>query len=75
MQRKLDWTFIGLGVGLALLLGLGAISLYAFFSLNTATDATPAFTWQEPWSVVDGAHVPPDLGLLPLATLALAALG
>ena len=67
MQRKLDWTFIGLGVGLALLLGLGAISLYAFFSLNTATDATPAFTWQEPWSVVDGAHVPPDLGLLPLA--------
>ena len=67
MQRKLDWTFIGLGVGLVFLLGLGAISLYAFFSLNTASDNTSALTWQEPWSVVNGTQVPPDLGLLPLA--------
>ncbi|MGB3061670.1 MAG: hypothetical protein WBE17_18245 [Anaerolineae bacterium] len=67
MPRKFDWTFIGLGVGLVFLLGLGLISLYAYFSLDTTPANAPDLTWEEPWRAVDGAFVPPDLGLLPLA--------
>ncbi len=67
MPRKLDWTYIGLAVGLVFLLGLGLIALYTFFSLGAAPNAALDLTWRDPWSVVDGAHVPPDLGLLPLA--------
>ncbi len=67
MQRRVDWTLIGLSVGLVFLLGLGGISLFTYFSLNSGQNDAFELTWQEPWSVVDGAHVPPDLGLLPLA--------
>lgn len=67
MPRKLDWTLIGLGASLVFLLGLGLISLYAYFSLSAAPAAAPDLTWEEPWRAVDGAFVPPDLGLLPLA--------
>lgn len=67
MRNKPDWTIIGLGVALVFLLGLGAVALVAYFSLNTAASTAPDVTWAQPWDVVDGQRVPPDLGFLPLA--------
>lgn len=67
MRNKPDWTIIGLGVALVFLLGLGAVALVAYFSLNTAASTAPDITWAQPWDVVDGQRVPPDLGFLPLA--------
>mgnify|MGYP003603760897 CR=1 FL=1 len=67
MRNKLDWTLIGLVVALVFLLGLGAVALVAYFSLNSAANTAPDVTWAEPWDVIDGQRVPPDLGFLPLA--------
>lgn len=67
MRNKPDWTIIGLGVALVFLLGLGAVALVAYFSLNSTAGTAPDVTWAQPWDVVDGQRVPPDLGFLPLA--------
>lgn len=67
MRNKPDWTIVGLGVALVFLLGLGAVALVAYFSINSAADNTPEMTWAQPWDVVDGQRIPPDLGFLPLA--------
>ncbi|QLQ08583.1 MAG: hypothetical protein HZY76_23110 [Anaerolineae bacterium] len=54
-------------MALVFLLGLGAVALVAYFSLNSAANTAPDVTWAEPWDVIDGQRVPPDLGFLPLA--------
>lgn len=67
MRNKPDWTIIGLGVALVFLLGLGIVALVAYISLNNAASTAPDVTWAQPWDIVDGQRVPPDLGFLPLA--------